>query len=477
MGWINKILKRPDTASILASFGLDKLTERRRKQLRLVFVISLGLHFGIMLIFGSYVLARALLPEEAKFVTPPAMKTYEPRKLEFKVKVQKQQRSSSRPAVVPRMVTSHVSDIALPEIKMDPKIVKTSFQPKFKAVTGVGLGAGLGSGYGIGGFGGGVSAFDFFGIKGRGDKIAILVDVSVSMVEDDKGGPRGYERVRNRLGKVVDALSEGALFNIIVFADAASAYQTNMVVANDDNKTKSKLFLREFNTEGNYGLTSGNLSPSSGGVLAVGGTTRLDLALTASFEQGADTILIISDGLPKVKKGVTAAMSQAHAAEAQRWAKANEGAMEAYQAAAASYQPQTVSEKVWIPEQPAVPARPPSPAPKVVHLKEGQAPPQGDPGSPGRAAIPGHWEVRTSHVGPARPAPPTPPPMPDPGWWTLADFTQHLRLLHEALYVKKGKKIPVIHAIGYSIDKEGGAFLKTLTEIYKGRYRRVTKID
>jgi hypothetical protein len=67
--------------------------------------------------------------------------------------------------------------------------------------------------------------------------------------------------------------------------------------------------------------------------------------------------------------------------------------------------------------------------------------------------------------------------MPDPGWWTLADFTQHLRLLHEALYVKKGKKIPVIHAIGYSIDKEGGAFLKTLTEIYKGRYRRVTKID
>ncbi|MEI6148369.1 MAG: hypothetical protein WCS01_04675, partial [bacterium] len=341
---------------------------------------SLAFHGALLFVAAVFVISHIFYNRESTFTgQPPPMKSYEPRKLEFKVKVSKQQRSSSRPSMAPRMVSTKVTTgVSLPEIKMDAKAVKTSFQSKFKTFGGTGLGNGLGNGYGLGGFGGGVSAFDFFGIKGRGDKIAILVDVSVSMVEDEKGGARGYQRVRDRLGKVVDALSEGALFNIIVFADAASAYQTNMVVANDDNKTKSKQFLREFNTEGNYGLTSGNLSPSSGGVPAVGGTTRLDLALTASFEQGADTILIISDGLPKVKKGVTAAMSQAHAAEAQRWAKANEGAMEAYQAAAASYQPpQTVSEKVWIPEQPAVPARPPSPAPKVVHLKEGQAPPQG----------------------------------------------------------------------------------------------------
>jgi hypothetical protein len=86
------------------------------------------------------------------------MKTYEPRKLEFKVKVSKQQRSSSRPSMSPRMVSTKMSDIALPEIKVDPKIVKTSFQPKFKAVSGAGLGAGLGTGYGIGGFGTGVSS-------------------------------------------------------------------------------------------------------------------------------------------------------------------------------------------------------------------------------------------------------------------------------------------------------------------------------
>ena len=55
----------------------------------------------------------------------------------------------------------------------------------------------------------------------------------------------------------------------------------------------------------------------------------------------------------------------------------------------------------------------------------------------------------------------------------LNDFIQHLKLLHEVLYVKKGKKLPVIHAIGYAIDKDGGDFLKALTEQYEGRHQKV----
>jgi hypothetical protein len=308
-----------------------------------------------------------------------------------------------------------------------------------------------------------VSAFDFFGIKGRGDKIAILVDVSVSMVEDERGGPAGYQRVRDRINKVVDALAEGALFNIVVFADAASAFETNMLVAKDDNKTKAKQFLRGFNTPGNYGLVSGNLQASNIGLEAQGGTTRLDLALTAAFDQGADTILIISDGLPRVKRGITADQAKAHAATVQNWYKQNEGAMKEWDAANAGYQAETSEEKVWIPPRAA---RPPSKGP----LKEGQAPDMGSP------AVEGHWEVRRTVHNP-RPARPAPPAMTDGGWWTINDFLQHFKILHESLYVKKGKKLPIVHAIGYGIDKDGNDFLKTLTETYKGRYRRVTRVD
>jgi hypothetical protein len=459
MSWLNKLFQRPDYSAILSGFGMDKLSAQRKKTLRLVLIVSVAAHLGIMIVFGSYKIYQTLVPEKTVFVTPPAMKTYEPRKLEFKVKVQKQQRSSSRPSMVPRMVTTKPSNIALPEIKMDPKIIKTSFQPKFKAVSGAGLGAGLGTGYGVGGFGTGVAQFDFFGIKGRGDKIAILVDVSLSMVEDERGGPKGYDRVRDRIDKVIGAMAEGALFNVIVFADAASAYNKELVIASDDHKTKAGQFLRGFNTPGNYGLSTGNLQESDLGIRAAGGTTRLDLALTAAFEQGADTILIISDGLPKVEKVITDAQSQRHAAIVQRWQKENQAALTAYDAAASG---QTIAEKIWIPPQPA---RPPS----TKGLKEGQAPDQGSP------AVEGHWEVRrvAAHSRPPRPQ----PPRLEQEWWSLNDFLQHFRILHETLYVKKGRKLPVVHAIGYGIDKEGGQFLKTLTETYKGRYRRVTRVD
>ena len=437
------------------------VARRRQKTLSTVIRRSLAISFafhGLLLVGAAvFVISHIFYNRESTFVgQPPPMKTYEPRKLEFKVKVSKQQRSSSRPSMSPRMVSTKLSSqIALPEIKMDAKVVKTSFQPNFKAFGGTGLGSGLGTGYGLSGFGEGVSSFDFFGIRGRGDKIAILVDVSVSMVEEEHGGIAGYQRVKDRIGKVIDALNEGAMFNVIVFADAASAFEKKMVVANEDNKSRAKLFLRPYNTTGNYGLASGNIEPSSAGIPAEGGETRLDLALAAAFKEGADTILIISDGLPRVKKGMTPEQASARNAELADWSKRNAVAIRQFES-----QP-VVEERVWVPPRAA---RPPSKG----GLKEGQVVDQGSP------AVEGHWETRRVHKGGvSRPAP---PPAPE-SFWTLADFVQHLKLLYEASYAKQGRKVPVIHTIGYSIDKEGGAFLKTLSETYKGRYRRVTRMD
>ena len=100
-------------------------------------------------------------------------------------------------------------------------------------------------------------------------------------------------------------------------------------------------------------------------------------------------------------------------------------------------------------------------------MKEGQAPDRGSP------AVEGHWVTRGRHH---RLRPPQAPRL-EPGWWTINEFMQHFKMLHEALYVKKGRKLPVVHAIGYGIDKDGGDFLRTLTATYKGRYRRVTRVD
>ena len=422
---------------------------------------SISLHGILLLVAAAWVVSHIFTNVDSTFTgQPPPMRAFDPQKQEFRVKVTKQQRSSSRPSMAFHMAaaTKFTSGLTLPEIKIDPKNVKTSFQPKFQTFGGLGLGVGTGGGYAEDGFSkDAVSSINILNIRARGEKVAVLVDVSVSMVESEKGGPQGFARVKQRVEQVIDSLSEGTLFNVIVFADAASEFEKQMVIAKPDNKTRARLFLRPFDTEGNLGLDQGNIQAGSEGLRAFGGSTRLDLALSAAFQQGADTILIISDGLPKVKKGWDAQQMAAFQQKQAAWAQQNAPALQAWDTAAAA----APAQRVWVP---ATPARPPA----AASLREGAAV---DPGSP---AIPAHWAiVAPGGGGQARPAP---PPIPDPGFWTLSDFVEHLRLLQDAYYAKRGQKPPVIHCIGYMIDNDGHAFLQALAFNFKGQYQQVAKL-
>jgi len=271
----------------------------------------------------------------------------------------------------------------------------------------------------------------------------VLVDVSVSMVEEERGGPSGFLRVKDRINQVVSALDEGAFFGVVVFADAAKTWNEKMLIANDKNKEGVKRWLRPFNTEGNWGLKSGNIYASTEGLQATGGTTRLDLALTGAFQQGADTILIISDGLPRVEKPVDAQRMAEHDRQYAAWRKKNSGKLNEWENS------DLVEQKVWVPGHDG-------------KLKEG------------RAAGPkkGHWVVKKVR----RNRRPQGPKTPEKVYWSLNEFIEHFEKLNEALYAKKGRKPPVVHCIGYQIDREGSEFLRKLAHHYKGRYRRVARL-
>lgn len=445
----------------------------RKQVLRLVLVGSLALHALAAVIFGGIRLVTAMMQEETVFVAQPPVRTYEPRQVELKVKVQNKQRSSSRPQVVPRLVAARPANISLPDIKVDPKLVTTTFQPKFKAVSGTGLGVGLGTGYGTSGFGQGVAQVNFFGIQAAGERIAVCVDVSVSMVEEARGGSAGFLQVKKRVGEVIDAIKDGTQFNLIVFADGCSILEpAKMLFSTPETRTKAKQFLAPFNTEGQWGHDGGNFSGANKGLQAGGGTTRLDLAIAAAMSQGADTLLIISDGLPEVRKVLTEQQREAYNRTLADWQTQNAGAMQAFERTqAAAPPPQVRTRRVWVPPQAAQPARPPSKAAP----REGQPIDHGSPGSPARD---GYWTEVTETIGgggggPPRPTPPAPPPL---GNWTLADFVQHISLIYKDVYVAKSLKLPRIHCIGYQIDKDGGDFLKRLSEQYKGQFRLVRKL-
>lgn len=441
--------------AFLSGMGYYRLSQRRRKLLTYVFAGSVAAHIVGLLIFGGMIVIRDRKEEVTIFQTPPPAKRYEPRKLEHRVKLQKRQRSSSRPAMMPRLVSLKPTQVALPEIKVDPKIIHTTFQPKFKAVSGKGLGAGLGTGYDTHGFGTGISDLNFFGIKARGEKVAILVDVSVSMVEENEEvgvtdeGIKNFNSVKHRINQVIRSLDDASMFSVITFADAAEAWQTNMVVAVEGNKTKAMSFLRPFNTAGTLGLTSGNVRESPHGLqTAVGGETRLDLALSAAFEHNADTILIISDGLPRVLREWTKEEQANHRMTVEQWQKQNSAAVAAWNNASANAE--TRQEKVWVP-------------PRVT--KEGQA------GSEGR------WETRTVRTSGGRALGPRPrPPSFPKQYWTFNDFMTHLDLLYKNIYEKAGQPPPTIHCIGFKIDKGGHDFLQKLARQYRGHYRRVRSL-
>lgn len=70
----------------------------------------------------------------------------------------------------------------------------------------------------------------------------------------------------------------------------------------------------------------------------------------------ADTILLISDGLPRVRKGISQAQIAAHNEKRAAWHEANADRIAAWDAANAAAQ--VVEEKIWVPPQPARPAVP-----------------------------------------------------------------------------------------------------------------------
>ena len=452
---------------LLSGLGYYRLSQERRKLLGIVALASLAAHVLGLAIFGSWVVLQHMRDERTVFTAPPPLKTYQPRQIEHQVRVQQRQRSSSRPQITPRMVSARPSELSLPEIRVDPQVVRTTFQPQFRAVSGAGLGAGLGTGLGLGGFGQGVSQFDFFGIRGRGSRIAIILDVSISMAEESEElgvtarGVAGFARVKARLGEVIDALSPNTMFNVIVYASTASAWEDEMQPATEPNKQRARRFIEPFNSRVSWdavGHDSGITRMDAGlGDYATGGTTRFDLALSLAFKNRPDTILVICDGDVWTTRPNTEAEYAAHAAAMERWRERQAAASEQR---ADTREVRTRTERVWVPGRPA---RGP-----VIRERGGQR--------EATAATEGRWVEREVPVGPGASGPRVPPrPSLPRAVWSMDDYERHIQKLHEEFMAPSGRPMPVIHVIGFRSGREDSGFLRDLARRFDGNFRRVVR--
>lgn len=299
-----------------ARSALDRVSQGRMGVLWIVLLVSLAIHVAAGLVLGSIVIFREVFKQHVTFENPPVRdEKIEPRKLEHTVKVRKMESGSQRPQMQPRLAANAMADIGLPEITGDAKVSNqlTSDFLQSASLSGNGMGSGVGgSGRGLGA---GSSLVSFFGIKDSGERIVLAVDVSLSMLEDDKGAMAGFERFRTEVKDMVDKLSPKTFFNIVLFDSKTDAFSDKMQLASNVNKAKAKEFLdRVFKGFKVIETDKGPKFPEAISKNTVGtptfeaykpyvtaaGSTRIDRAVLAAFDMNADAIFVVSDGRPSV---------------------------------------------------------------------------------------------------------------------------------------------------------------------------------
>jgi hypothetical protein len=185
-----------------------------RTRLLSVILISILIHLFIGIFYGGYVLFESLTPPEPELEAPPIPQGIEPRKKEYKIKMEKSQKSSSAPLPIP-IVANIPSDLSLENIDLNVSTPRSD-----QKIRGVGTGDGVGKGFGDGfGSGSGIELdidIEFFGAKGGGGHVVFIVDYSASM----KSG--GKEQVlRRETMRVMEELPDGLQFGVIFFAGPA----------------------------------------------------------------------------------------------------------------------------------------------------------------------------------------------------------------------------------------------------------------
>ena len=85
-----------------------------------------------------------------------------------------------------------------------------------------------------------------FGIQAAGERIAFVVDLSRSMVEDDKGGLNGINVLKKELTGMVEKLNDGTFFNLIFFDSSVDIFKPKLVVAKPGTKKEAADFISPY---------------------------------------------------------------------------------------------------------------------------------------------------------------------------------------------------------------------------------------
>ncbi len=265
--------------------------EEQRKRAFNAILVSLGIH-ALLLIGAVSITFMIIAPKPKMMFEGKKSPSLPPRQLEHNIRVKQMKKQTRKPQILQRLATDAPSKVALPEMpEMKTPDVKNMrdtplMNSRAGSIGGLGSGGG-GAGRGLGG-GTGYSDAKFFGENIRTRAITICMDVSPSMVA--KGVTQD---VLAETTKMLSAMNVGTKFNIVIFVDGAAAFSPQMVYATQENKAKALEWLKQPFT--GRGESQGNRPGYSGSTPSE--------AIKMAVEMGADTVFVLSDDPPYLKKG------------------------------------------------------------------------------------------------------------------------------------------------------------------------------
>ena len=327
------------------------------------------------------------------------------------------------------------------------------------------------------------SAVNFFGVKGEGTNVYFVMDVSDSMLENDRGAVAGYAAVKNNLKQMIRSLDEETRFNVVAYgAGGADLFQPASVPATAEMKKQAETFIAQYNLSSERkGTLKNNYRPKIEEFGLIQGdkgtgqiTTRLDLGLLASFEGLADTIFLISDG----KAPVMAEDNREEAKEAMKGAEISAQDRAKYEKEIAAwrdeYKKYAEEMKVYNMKYADLLVE------KQRKIAEAKAKGQGK-------VVEGKgvdYGVKISGLPPA-PKEPTQPKAPTAKVggkvvssagkeYDTSDLIQRIKEVYNREYKKKDASTPSIHTVGYMSKPNETKFLQDLAAKNNGKFTRIT---
>lgn len=253
-------------------------------------MLALMVQAALLVITAFVIVVIPSSKNEPEFIASPTIHLPQ-KELEHRVALAELQQATAKPPLMERLMSAALLPDGLPAM---PPLATADFNPIDPSAMAPDANAMLAQS-GLLGFGGGAtgkSAASFFGIEDSGNRIVIVVNTSVSVVNKAERRGVSIDRIQEEMIGLIDRLEAGTLFGIVQFSQGVRSFEDFLAPATRANKAAVTTWVPT-NLRGN---------PRARADQAYYGH---EAAFEAAFALDPDVIFLLTDGQLNRREGTT----------------------------------------------------------------------------------------------------------------------------------------------------------------------------